>query len=159
MIKQPLFFRENINMVWPGCFALDNHPAVASAFDMNLELEKLTTTTTTSFTVVNSSMTAKHDIDPGTQILTNGRQEIKKGDTLASMAIYYEGELVVYQQTGAGSDSQNVLDATLGDVSTALQTVSEYGLLLATETVDYQEFNEIESSLVNQSHYTYQKSK
>ena len=154
--KTTAFFRENIKMVWPDCFALDNHPAVAGAFDMNLELEKLTTTTMTSFTVVNSSMTAKHDIDPGTQILVNGQQEIKKGDTLTSTAIYYEGELVAYQQTGAGSDSQNVIDATKGDVSIALQTVSEYGLLSTTETVDYQEFNEIESSLVN---YTYQKSK
>ncbi len=157
--KTTAFFRENINMVWPDCFALDNHPAVAEAFDMNLELEKLTTTTMTSFTVVNSSMTAKHDIDSGTQILINGQQEIKKGDTLTSTAIYYEGELVAYQQTGAGSNSQNVLDATKGDVSIALQTVSEYGLLSATEAVDYQEFNEIESSLVNQNHYTYQKSK
>lgn len=151
------FFRKNIKMVWPDCFKLDNHPAVAGAFDMHMELEKMTSTNMTSFVVVNSSMTAKHDIDPGIQFLINGQKEINKGDTLASTAIYYDGELVAYQQTGAGSDSQNVIDATVGNVDVALQTVSEYGLLTETEIVDYQEFSEIENDLAYNN--SYKKSK
>lgn len=150
---------KNLDIVWPDCFKLIDHLEEASKFDINMEVEELATTDSTSFTVVYSSMTAKHNIAPETHFLINGQKEITKGDTFASTAIYYDGELVAYQQTGAGSNSQNVLDATLGNVDEALQTVSDYGLLTKTETIDYQEFNMIENTLVSKNNYTYEKKK
>ena len=77
---------------------------------------------------------------------------INEGDTLSSRAIYYEGELVAYKQTGAGSESQNVIDGTIGDVDLALSTVEDYGLLDETEVVNEEEINDIEDSL-NEKEY------
>ena len=67
-----------------------------------------------------SSATAHRDLDIDDSYLTDGRKEIKKGDKLSSVAIYYEDDLICYTQSGAGSESQNVIDASVGDAGVAL---------------------------------------
>ncbi len=142
------FFIKYMRIVWPDCFSLYDTAYRINGFDFQIQARKLSDTNGISpIVVVHSSMTAKRDLNLNVTFLDSDQKEIKKGDTLSSTAIYYNGELVAYQQTGAGSDSQNVIDATVGDVDLALSTVEDYNLLRETEIIDLSDLKELENAL------------
>jgi len=145
--KTTAFFRENIHLVLPDCFGSYTSPAWfnnTSNFDMQIRCEKLEDGGFGNpYIVVYSSITAKRDLYTGQTIFKDGQDIIHKGDNLSSVAIYYDGELVAFKQTGVGSECENVKQATIGNVDLALTTVK----LDETKTVTYNELNKMENSL------------
>ena len=137
------FYREALKLVWPECFNSYDVDTVLPNFDIEVKFEKLVDGSSFSptYIVIYSSITAKEDLD-----LEDGQKLIKKGDNMSSVAIYYNG-LVAFKQTGVGSECENVKAATVGDLDLALSTVSNYGLLIETESISYEELNEIEKEL------------
>ena len=146
------FFRKNMVMIKPDCYSLYGDVTWINGFNMSIDRKEISTGWST-YVVIDYSMTAKRDLDDiRIRLLPAEYKLINKGDTLSSRAIYYEGELVAYKQTGAGSESQNVIDGTIGDVDLALSTVEDYGLLDETEVVNEEEINDIEDYL-NEKEY------
>ena len=140
------FFRKNMVMIKPECYSLYGEASWINGFDMSIDRKEISTGWST-YDVVDYSMTAKSDLNLNIDLLPAEYKEINEGDTLSSRAIYYEGELVAYKQTGAGSESQNVIDGTIGDVDLALSTVEDYGLLDETEVVVERQLHDIEDSI------------
>lgn len=143
------FYRDSLKLVWPECFSFYNVESILSNFDIEVKYEKLVDGSSSSptYIVVYSSITAKNDlVVEDLSSLGDGQQLIKTGDNMASIAIYYDG-LVAFKQTGVGSDCENVKEATIGDVDLALSTVFNYGLLEKSESISYEELNEIEKQL------------
>ena len=138
-------------MIKPDCYSLYGDVSWIHGFNMSIDRKEISTEWST-YVVIDYSMTAKRDLDLNIDLLPAEYKEFNEGDTLSSRAIYYEGELVAYKQTGAGSESQNVIDGTIGDVDLALSTVEDYGLLDETEVVNEEEINDIEDSL-NEKEY------
>lgn len=145
------FFRKNMVMIKPDCYSLYDNVSWIHGFNMSIDRKEISTEWAT-YVVIDYSMTAKRDLDLNIDLLPAEYKEFNEGDTLSSRAIYYEGELVAYKQTGAGSESQNVIDGTIGDVDLALSTVEDYGLLDETEVIDEGKLHDIEDSL-NEKEY------
>ena len=142
------FYRAAVKMIWPDCYSkLYTSPAWLASHNFHYEIkyEKLDELSGNSYVVVYSSMTARRDLDTGLYMISDGQKEIKKGDNMSSIAIYYEGELVAYKQTGVGSECNNVLEGTIGDVDLALKKVSQFENLTESkemtdkELYDYQD--------------------
>lgn len=140
------FYRDNIKIVWPDCFSnYGNAWFDTDNFNFDIIVEKLNSFNgVDNIIVVRSSMTAKRNLNNSINYMyTNGQLPIEKGDNLSSIAIYYDNELIAFKQTGVGSDSQNVLDATIGNVDLALKEVKDEFNLSTTQNVTKDELNEI----------------
>ena len=149
--KTDAFYRENLKLVWPDCYNTfdSTYWTKQNSFDMSIKSEKIKTTGDSEYIVINSSMTAKRNLDNGINLYRDGQKQIKKGDNFSSTAIYYNNELVAYKQTGAGSECANVKQATIGDVDKALSTIKEAGILSETKEISAQDLYNKEDELSN----------
>lgn len=137
------FYSQNLRIVLPDSYS--SYDSIgwysSSNFDIQIICEKLETSNSESYVVVSSFMTAKRYLFDGEYILINGKEYFQEGDNIASIAIYYNDELVGFKQMGVGSDCENVKQAIIGDADMALIPVED----LKTVTVD--ELQEIEDTL------------
>ena len=81
--------------------------------------------------------------------LNNNAKNVLEGDKLSSTAIYYNDDLIAYKQVGIGSTDENVVNATKGDVDTAISTLEELDMLEETTKVTYQEL-ESQEEIINE---------
>ena len=136
--KSSAYYRQNLVLIWPDCYSLyDITPWLReSNFDLDLKYEQLKLLNGPKFLVIYSSITAKRKLNLiGKDILNSDKLEFLSGDNISSTAIYYEGELVAFKQTGVGSDCENVQKAIVGDVDIALNKISQLGLLKKSEKI------------------------
>ena len=142
----PAYYRQNLRLVWPSCF--DGYGIAwfnDANFDCSFTMEEVKACAGGFYTIVYSSMTAKRDLlGPAAN---DAIRRLEKGDTLSSTAIYWKEELVGYQQTGVGSDCENVIESTVGDVDVALSKISDLGIVDGVKTVDYHELYKYQEEL------------
>ena len=121
------FYNKNLKYVWPEAYATYSTAWLNSGnFDFTLVVEKLDELDSSNeYIIYRSSMTAKrdlHSVSVNTPLLP-GQRYIEEGDTISSVAIFLDDELIGYTQTGIGSDCENVQNAIKGDVDGALTRV------------------------------------
>lgn len=144
----PAYYRQNLRIIWPSCF---NGYGIAwfndSNFDCSFTIEEVKACAGGFYTIVYSSMTAKRDLlGPAANDVA---RQLEKGDVLSSVAIYFKEELVAYKQMGVGSDCENVIASTVGNVDVALSKISDLGILDEVKIVNYRELYEYQEELNN----------
>ena len=144
------FYRKHLKVIWPDCFSLYNLDAwlKESNFDFDLKVENIKLLNGPTFKVFYSSITAKRKLNLiGKDVISNGKREFLSGDNISSIAIYYESELVAFKQYGVGSDCENVVSQTIGDVDVAFVKISELGLLNETQNISLEKLKEYQEEL------------
>lgn len=141
------YYRDSLKMVWPSCFEqYGMNWFNDSNFACTYIVENVSEYEGSSYTIARSSMTVKRDLIPIGKKSAEAKT-LKEGDNMSSVAIYYGDELVAYKQTGVGSDCENVIESTVGDVDLALSKVSDLGLLVETKLVDSKELYDLQEEL------------
>lgn len=126
----------NMDIVWPECF--NSYLSDKSLEEVYKNFQKTYKTETLrseigEFMIATSKITAQKDLKKPVNFLPYDvpQEAIHKGDTMESVALYaiVDGQkyLVGFKQTGVGSDSANVVNATVGNLDTALTTLADYG--------------------------------
>jgi len=143
--KTAAFYRENLKLVWPDCFGAYKMSAwlTETNFDIKLKYEELSDGFGTPYYVIYSSITAKRDLLNNIRIYKDEQKPIQKGDNISSIAIYYDNELVAFNQTGVGCESKNVINSNIGNVNIALSKLD----LTESKTITYDELNNIERNM------------
>lgn len=143
--KTAAFYRENIKLVWPDCFGAYKMSAwlTETNFDIKLKYEELSDGFGTPYYVIYSSITAKRDLLNNIRIYKDNQKPIEKGDNMSSIAIYYDNELVAFNQTGVGCEAENVINSNIGNVNIALSKLD----LTESKTITYDELNTIEKNM------------
>lgn len=143
--KTAAFYRENLKLVWPDCFGAYKMSAwlTETNFNIKLKYEELSDGFGTPYYVIYSSITAKRDLLNNIRIYKDDQKPIQKGDNISSIAIYYDNELVAFNQTGVGCESKNVINSNIGNVNIALSKLD----LTESKTITYDELNNIERSM------------
>ncbi len=121
--------------MWPDYYSNFNLTYMLSYFDCAIRVEIVQECAECAYTIVYNSATAKKDV----KVNSDGQNYFKKGDNMASVAIYYDNELIAYQQTGFGSECENVISQEKENFDLALSKVSDLGLLTETKTLTYRE--------------------
>lgn len=143
------YIKDNFKLIWPSSYAdYDEKAFNLTNTDFSLEIEQLKDLSGTNYKVIYSSLEIKKDIMPSNQ-LNNNAKNVLEGDKLSSTAIYYNDDLIAYKQVGIGSTDENVVNATKGDVDTAISTLEELDMLEETTKVTYQEL-ESQEEIINE---------
>lgn len=143
------YIKDNFKLIWPSSYAdYDEKAFNPTNTDFSLEIEQLKDLSGTNYKVIYSSLEIKKDIMPSNQ-LNNNAKNVLEGDKLSSTAIYYNDDLIAYKQVGIGSTDENVVNATKGDVDTAISTLEELDMLEETTKVTYQEL-ESQEEIINE---------
>lgn len=143
------YIKDNFKLIWPSSYAdYDEKAFNLTNTDFSLEIEQLKDLSGTNYKVIYSSLEIKKDIMPSNQ-LNNNAKNVLEGDKLSSTAIYYNDDLIAYKQVGIGSTDENVVNATKGDVDTAISTLEELDMLEETTKVTYQEL-ETQEKIINE---------
>ena len=142
------FYRDKMILKWPECYSVYGIAWFnRSNFDCEIKIQKLKECAGSEYIVQYSSITAKRDFDLNVSMLGNGQNFIYKGDNMSSIAIFHNDELVAYKQTGVGSECENVMNATIGDVDIALNTIEDLDLLEETVELSYMDLYEYQEKL------------
>ena len=126
----------NMDIVWPECY--NSYLSDKSLDEVYENFQKTYKTETLrseigEFMIATSKITAQKDLRKPIKFLPYDvpQEAIHKGDTMESVALYaiVDGQkyLVARKQSGVGSDSANVVNATVGNLDTALTTLADYG--------------------------------
>lgn len=143
------YIKDNFKLIWPSSYAdYDEKAFNLTNTDFSLEIEQLKDLSGTNYKVIYSSLEIKKYIMPSNQ-LNNNAKNVLEGDKLSSTAIYYNDDLIAYKQVGIGSTDENVVNATKGDVDTAISTLEELDMLEETTKVTYQEL-ESQEEIINE---------
>ena len=143
------YIKDNFKLIWPSSYAdYDEKAFNLTNTDFSLEIEQLKDLSGTNNKVIYSSLEIKKDIMPSNQ-LNNNAKNVLEGDKLSSTAIYYNDDLIAYKQVGIGNTDENVVNATKGDVDTAISTLEELDMLEETTKVTYQEL-ESQEEIINE---------
>ena len=143
------YIKDNFKLIWPSSYAdYDEKAFNLTNTDFSLEIEQLKDLSGTNYKVIYSSLEIKKDIMPSNQ-LNNNAKNVLEGDKLSSTAIYYNDDLIAYKQVGIGNTDENVVNATKGDVDTAISTLEELDMLEETTKVTYQEL-ESQEEIINE---------
>lgn len=143
------YIKDNFKLIWPSSYAnYDEDEFNLTNTDFSLEIEQLKDLSGTSYKVIYSSLEITKDLIPSNQ-LNNTAKTLLEGDNFSSTAIYYNDDLIAYKQTGSGSNDENVVNATRGDVDTAISTLKELDMLEETTKVTYQEL-ESQEEIINE---------
>ncbi len=137
-------------LIWPDCFASYSYPEWINAhyFDMNIKVDKIELCNcSNNIEIIYTSITAKNDLTNNIHAYSIGQRPIRKGDNMSSVAIFFEGELSAYKQMGVGSDCENVVNATIGDVDKALCDVKDIFALNEAKQVTPDELEKMEKDL------------
>lgn len=99
------------------------------------------------YTVIKTEYSAKRYLDlEGINVYeleAMGLKEFQEGDILGSTIVYYQGQMVAFDQYGVGSTAENVKSAMIGDADSLVTEVT----LDASVDVTLTELDEIEYSL------------
>lgn len=151
------FYKDNMKLLLPDNYARyglsisDSSWFNASNFDFEFILEEVEELNGCSYTICYSNATATRDLVSADDGLIARQYFINKGDSFSSVAIYFRGELVGFKQSGVGSNSNNIINATVGDMDLALSTLEEQQLLSDTMKVNYDELCEYQDCLNEKS--------
>lgn len=143
------YIKDNFKLIWPSSYAdYDEKEFDLTNTNFSLEIEQLKDLSGASYKVIYSYLEITKDLIPSNQ-LNNTAKNVLEGDKLSSTAIYYNDDLIAYKQTGIGSNDENVVNATKGNVDTAISTLKKLDMLEETTKVTYQEL-ETQEKIINE---------
>lgn len=148
--KTDAFFNKYNYIMLPSCYEHYNNGIENKGFykfiyensKRKLEIKKLEGLDGNIFTLITNSIEITRNINPAYKMLIGGQKQLLKGDKLESKTLMYDGEIIAFEQTGVGSECDNVIQ--IGKLDNALIPVNS----ILNEDINIK-YNETESVLNN----------
>ncbi len=123
------FYSDNIMVILPNEYACYTSLVFSKDyFKIDYNKSVYQTLQGEIYTVIETEYEAKDYIDIEYRniysLKGSGLSEFQKGDILSSIAVYCQGQLVAYNQSGVGSNSENIKNAQFGNPSSLVSNIN-----------------------------------